>query len=178
MAKVIIPVKDLPPPKSNGYHFFRFRAITKDNNNTSQWSKLYRILSSGQIYPENKTIYITTSSAAIQANWETPNTYSDTVVHNHDDTEKNRHDADIFIAFNVSGSVSTETSSYVYYSRTKENSIRIIPQQFIDAYPEANPTITSASAVYNIGIIVQAPMQNPQINDKFVYIYAIESVTT
>jgi hypothetical protein len=72
MAKIIIPVKDLPPPKHNGDHVFRFRIITKDNNNTSEWSKLFNVESLGQSDPDQveSNIIALTEEGPFEITWQ------------------------------------------------------------------------------------------------------------
>lgn len=49
MAKVIIPLEELPPPNRDGSHVVRFRIITDGRASISEWSKLFRMQSIGQI---------------------------------------------------------------------------------------------------------------------------------
>lgn len=117
MAKVIIPVKDLPPPKPNGDHVFRFRAITKDNNNTSQWSKLYKIESIGQKNAASVQYLLTATSSngPYEVTWD-PEVYIPALQI---DTSKNElQDYDIFTQFNSSGSL-------VFYGRVIGNKATI-----------------------------------------------------
>lgn len=48
MAKVIIPLAQLPPPNRDGTHLVRFRIATDDGSSISDWSKLFRVESVGQ----------------------------------------------------------------------------------------------------------------------------------
>lgn len=40
MAKVIIPLSQLPAPNRDGTHVVRFRIATEDKGSISEWSKL------------------------------------------------------------------------------------------------------------------------------------------
>lgn len=48
MAKVIIPLSQLPAPNRDGTHVVRFRIATEDKGSISEWSKLFRVESVGQ----------------------------------------------------------------------------------------------------------------------------------
>lgn len=48
MAKVTIPLSELPPPNRDGTHVVRFRVTTEDKGSISEWSKLFRVESTGQ----------------------------------------------------------------------------------------------------------------------------------
>jgi len=48
VAKVIIPLSQLPPPNRDGTHVVRFRIATEDKGSISEWSKLFRVESTGQ----------------------------------------------------------------------------------------------------------------------------------
>lgn len=48
MSKAIIPLSQLPPPNRDGTHIIRFRIATDDGGSVSDWSKLFRVESTGQ----------------------------------------------------------------------------------------------------------------------------------
>ena len=123
MAKVRIPVEQLPPPNVVGDHYVRFRISTEDKNSISEWSKLFQVKSKGQIYPLESTYTVTTASNAINLVWETPSIYNTgpsavgaSVMHNHQ-SEWKVHDSDIFVKY--------DSAEYVYYGRSSDNSFSI-----------------------------------------------------
>src|SRR6056300_336064 len=102
MAKFIIPVEDLPPPDINGNHVFRFRILSEDRNRQSQYSTLYTIESTGQIFPLESPYEITSSGSVIGVYWETPSYFNvgasavgASVLHNHE-SEWKTHPMDVF----------------------------------------------------------------------------------
>lgn len=127
MPKFTIPVEGLGPPNEDGDHLFRFRIISEDRNNTSAYSPLYIIKSTGQIYPLQSSSRYTVSSSVINVYWDTPSIYnvgasatSASVLHNHD-SEWKVHDSDIFISWN--------SQAFEYVGRSKDNSFSIVVQQ-------------------------------------------------
>lgn len=139
MPQFKIPVEKLPPPNVDGNHVFRFRIVSDDRNSTSEYSSLYVVQSKGQIYPlqtqasasvfgdviniswETPSIYNSSSSATLYKNGQSLSGLSASVLHNHG-TDWKVHDADIFVNWYVSGSY----AGYIYYGRSKDNSLSII----------------------------------------------------
>lgn len=128
MAKVRIPVEQLPPPNSFGDHYIRFRISTEDKNSISEWSKLFQIQSKGQIYPLQSNYTISASTNLISVYWDTPSIYNisasssgGSVLHNHQ-SEWKIHEADVFVKFN-----DAVTADFVYWGRTSDNSFNIVP---------------------------------------------------
>lgn len=139
MPQFRIPVEKLPPPNIDGNHVFRFRIVSDDRNSTSEYSSLYVVQSKGQIYPLESVASASVSGNLINLTWDTPSIYnlsssaslfkngqtltglSASVLHNHG-TDWKVHDADIFVNWFISGSY----AGYVYYGRSKDNSLNII----------------------------------------------------
>jgi len=79
MAEIRIPLDNLPPPDSNGDHFFQFRIISVDKNQWSAWSQLYEIKSIGQFRPLPSAYTVSPVSgteAFINLAWDTPEVYN------------------------------------------------------------------------------------------------------
>ena len=130
MAKIIIPVEDLPPPNSDGNHIFRFRIVSEDRNNFSEYSNLYVLSSLGQIYPlqSSANIELNSSSTLITVVWDTPSIYNvgasaigASIQHSHA-SEWKTHDADLFARWYGGSSAST----FVYLGRSRDNQFAII----------------------------------------------------
>lgn len=124
MAKVRIPVEQLPPPNSVGDHYVRFRISTEDKNSISEWSKLFQIQSKGQIYPLESQYTVVSASGVVNLIWDTPSIYNvgpsavgASVLHNHA-SEWKIHDSDIFVKIN--------DQDYSYYGRSRDNSFSIV----------------------------------------------------
>jgi hypothetical protein len=149
MPRIKIPVEKLPPPNYLGNHYIRFRIATEDRNSISEWSKLFKIESKGQIYPLEAQYSVVTASGVVNLIWDTPSIYNvgpsalgASVLHNHQ-SEWKVHDSDIFVKFNG--------SSYNYYGRSKDNSFSIV-----------TPPGTS-----NLQVCVQAANHPPTKSDIF-----------
>lgn len=148
MAKFVVPVENLPAPYSDGTHTLRFRVLTEDRNNFSNWSTLFTIPSLGQIFPEQASYSIDATTTLISLYWETPSLYNVTsasVLHNHE-SEWKIHDADVFVKFD-----NAITPNFVYWGRTSDNSFSIIPY----------PSSTEAR------VIVQVASHPPTISNRF-----------
>lgn len=124
MPRVKIPVEKLPPPNIFGDHYVRFRVSSEDRNSISEWSRLFKIESKGQIYPLEAEYSIVTASGVVNLIWDTPSIYNtgasatgDSVQHNHT-SEWKIHDSDIFVKL--------DSSDYSYYGRSKDNSFSIV----------------------------------------------------
>lgn len=80
MGKFKIPLSNLPPPNQDGNHIFRFRITSEDKVRVSEYSTLYVIQSSGQVFPDkkNSTQYRVgrTSASTITVTWEAPTKYN------------------------------------------------------------------------------------------------------
>lgn len=80
MAKYRIPLSELPPPNEDGDHIFRFRVVSEDKIRYSEYSSLYVIQSSGQVFPEVKTEtqyrLSRTSASVINLTWDAPTKYN------------------------------------------------------------------------------------------------------
>jgi hypothetical protein len=72
MAKFTIPLKNLPPPDKNGNHLLRFRVTTEDRNSISEWSKIFKVESLGQIDPEQVESNVTalTENGPFEITWK------------------------------------------------------------------------------------------------------------
>jgi hypothetical protein len=72
MAKFTIPLKNLPPPDKNGNHLLRFRVTTEDRNSISEWSKIFKVESLGQIDPEQVESNVTalTENGPFEITWQ------------------------------------------------------------------------------------------------------------
>ena len=124
MAKVRVPVEQLPPPNFAGDHYVRFRITTEDKNSISEYSKLFKIKSKGQIYPLESQHTVVSASGVINLIWDTPSIYNTgasavgaSVLHNHQ-SEWKVHDSDIFVQIN--------SGNYEYYGRSRDNSFSIV----------------------------------------------------
>lgn len=80
MAKYRIPLSELPPPNEDGNHIFRFRVVSEDKIRYSEYSNLYIIQSSGQVFPETKTeaqYRLSRNSASVfSLTWDAPTKYN------------------------------------------------------------------------------------------------------
>ena len=124
MAKIKVPVENLPPPNYLGNHYIRFRVSSEDRNSISEWSRLFKIESKGQIFPLESNYSIVTASGVLNLIWDTPSIYNTgpsavgaSVLHTHQ-SEFKLHDSDIFIKING--------SSYNYYGRSRDNSFSTV----------------------------------------------------
>lgn len=126
MAKIKVPVERLPPPNFLGNHYIRFRVSSEDRNSVSEYSRLFKIESKGQIHPLEASYNAVTASGVLNLIWDTPSIYNTgpsavgaSVLHTHD-SEFKLHDSDIFIKING--------GSYNYYGRSRDNSFsNVIP---------------------------------------------------
>jgi len=165
MARFVIPVENLPPPNKDGDHLFRFRLISDDQNRVSQYSTLYVIKSTGQIYPltPEATAELSGSGSTVNVTWDTPSIYNvgasavgASVQHNHEGEWK-VHDSDIFVKWLGPGLPET----FEYFGRSRDNSASII----------RNP---SASAVVVVGDVAHYDtLENRQPNPIFT-IFSVE----
>ena len=123
MAKVRIPVEQLPPPNENGDHVFQFRIISEDRNRTSAWSNLHEIKSIGQYRPFRPQVTDNLESGGGQSSfaitWDTPTIYnyspslaSASIAHNHSINFK-QHSTDIFLRW-YNG---TNAGNFEYHDR-------------------------------------------------------------
>ena len=103
MARITIPVEQLPAPDKNGNHNIQFRVISEDRNKASAWSTLYTIKSIGQYRPLESDVSLTIADEEVSVVWDTPTVYnyhpslaSASIEHNHSIQFK-KHDTDIFI---------------------------------------------------------------------------------
>ncbi len=103
MARITIPVEQLPAPDKNGNHNIQFRVISEDRNKASAWSTLYTVKSIGQYRPLESDVSLTISDEEVSVVWDTPTVYnyhpslaSASIEHNHSIQFK-KHDTDIFI---------------------------------------------------------------------------------
>jgi hypothetical protein len=151
MARIRIPVEQLPPPNQDGDHVFQFRIISEDRNRTSPWSNFYQIKSVGQYRPEVSSVVNNypagASSNSITLVWDTPTVYNvgsgtTSIVHNHSENFK-KHATDIFIKY--SGGSWTGTLNWQYHDRVSTDSTSIsIPSVGNDPIP---------SKIYVIGLV-------------------------
>ena len=76
MAKIRIPVENLPPPDSNGEHVLQFRVVSEDRNRISAWSPLYVVKSIGQYRPVESDVTAVVSEKDVSITWDTPIAYN------------------------------------------------------------------------------------------------------
>lgn len=80
MGKFKIPLSSLPPPNEDGNHIFRFRVTSEDKVRVSEYSTLYVVQSSGQVFPETKDVskyrIAQGSGSTITVTWEAPEKYN------------------------------------------------------------------------------------------------------
>jgi hypothetical protein len=165
VAKIRIPVEQLPPPNKNGQHVLRFRVASEDRNSISEWSKLFKIDSLGQIYPLQSSYFLDVGSQSIRISWETPSIYNTgasavgaSVQHNHGGEWK-QHPSDVFISFN-----NTSGSNFIYWGRSSDSSFEVVLSQYINQY---EPSL-SLEDLDDFRIIVQTASFPAQINPKFL----------
>jgi hypothetical protein len=58
MAKLRIPLEQLPPPYKDGNHAIRFRITSEDRNSISEWSPIFVKESIGQISPSQVDVRV------------------------------------------------------------------------------------------------------------------------
>ena len=128
MAKIRIPVENLPPPDSNGDHVFQFRVLSEDRNRISAWSNLYIVKSIGQYRPAESEYNLLLGGGVVNITWDTPIIYntsaslsSASISHNHSLSFKN-HPADIFVQWG-SGSV---MGDFQYHERALDDLTNIL----------------------------------------------------
>lgn len=117
MARVRIPVEQLPPPNKYGDHNVQFRIVSEDRNRVSAWSTFYGIKSLGQYRPlESNVTVVADTGSALSIAWDTPTIYnyslalpSASIAHNHSANYK-QHPTDIFIKFH-----GTESDDHFHY---------------------------------------------------------------
>ena len=167
MAKVRIPVEQLPPPNSNGDHAIQFRVISEDRNRISAWSNLFVIKSIGQYRPLESDVTVIIGENTVDLSWDTPIYYNydgtsgavvvdgsgnvsvssaSVISHNHSQDFK-RHDTDIFVKW--------DSQNFRYHDRaiTDDTSI-IIPQG------SASVRVIGTVATHNI------PQRLPKESDE------------
>lgn len=149
MAKIKVPVERLPPPNFLGNHYIRFRVSSEDRNSVSEYSRLFKIESKGQIHPLESSYSVVSASGILNLIWDTPSIYNTgpsavgaSVLHTHD-SEFKVHDSDVFIKING--------GSYNYYGRSRDNS-------FSNAIPAGTSTIQ---------VCVQSANYPPTRSDMF-----------
>lgn len=167
MAKVRIPVEQLPPPNSNGDHAIQFRVISEDRNRISAWSNLFVIKSIGQYRPLESDVTVIIGENTVDLSWDTPIYYNydgvsdslivdvsgsvavssaSVVAHNHSQDYK-RHDTDIFIQW--------DSDNFKYHDRAITDSTSIIIPQ-----GSASVRVLGAVATHNV------PQRLPQESDE------------
>jgi hypothetical protein len=141
MAKLVIPLKNLPPPDRNGDHTIRFRISTEDRNSISEWSKLFRLESPGQSDPEQVESNITalTEEGPFEVTW---NGNVVTSVSLETSTINESQQYDIFVKWDLDpfyylGRVTG--NRVVVYKEPGKSSLRVIGQ--LPVYPAPTQTI-------------------------------------
>jgi len=76
VARITIPVEQLPAPDKNGNHNIQFRVISEDRNKASAWSTLYTIKSIGQYRPLQSDVDFILSDSDVSVIWDTPTIYN------------------------------------------------------------------------------------------------------
>lgn len=114
MARIRIPVNQLPPTNSIGNHFIRFRISSEDRNSISEWSQCFVLFSEKQIPSASVQHAISINSSAspsvINLIW------SGDYVEYHKDLDSQQHD--IFANWSSYG--------YEYIGRVTGNNFSII----------------------------------------------------
>lgn len=157
MAKFTIPVEKLGPPNAEGQQLFRFRIISTDRNRYSQYSTLFAIDSTGQIYPQLSSACATYINNILNVYWDTPSIYNvgasafgASVLHNHG-TDWKVHDADIFVSW--------DGATFEYQGRSKDNSFAIIKSnaattaRIIGQVANYPPTRSDIFKIFDTGVI-------------------------
>lgn len=154
MARITIPVEQLPAPDKNGNHNIQFRVISEDRNKASAWSTLYTVKSIGQYRPVESDVTIGISDEEITLVWDTPTIYnyhplltSASIEHNHSIRFK-KHPTDIFVKW--------DSSNYEYHERTDQDSIAI-------TIPE-----TASASVRVVGTVATYGFNRSNITDQMV----------
>jgi hypothetical protein len=154
VARITIPVEQLPAPDKNGNHNIQFRVISEDRNKASAWSTLYTIKSIGQYRPLQSDDDLTVSDSDVSVVWDTPTTYnyhpslaSASVNHNHSIRFK-KHPTDIFVKW--------DSLNFEYHERTDQDSISI-------TIPE-----TASASVRVVGTIATHGFDRNAISDQIV----------
>jgi hypothetical protein len=154
MARITIPVEQLPAPDKNGNHNVQFRVISEDRNKASAWSTLYTIKSIGQYRPLQSDVDLGISDQEITLIWETPTTYnyhplltSASIDHNHSIRFK-KHPTDIFVKW--------DSLNFEYHERTDQDAISI-------SIPE-----TVSASVRVLGTIATQGIDRDEISDQMV----------
>ena len=154
MARITIPVEQLPAPDKNGNHNIQFRVISEDRNKASAWSTLYTVKSIGQYRPLQSDVDLGISDQEITLIWETPTIYnyhplltSASIDHNHSIRFK-KHPTDIFIKW--------DSLNFEYHERTDQDAISI-------SIPE-----TVSASVRVIGTIATQGIDRDEISDQMV----------
>jgi hypothetical protein len=119
MAKITIPLGTLPPPNDDGSHILRFRIGSIDNNSKSRYSKLFKVLSIGQISPSTVAprFIALTASGPFTVEWDSNITIPALPSTANLSSELYDQSFDIFIDRNGTG--------LQYYSRVNSNSVLI-----------------------------------------------------
>jgi len=154
VARITIPVEQLPAPDKNGNHNIQFRVISEDRNKASAWSTLYTIKSIGQYRPLQSDVDLGISDQELTLIWETPTTYnyhpslvSASIQHNHSIRFK-KHPTDIFVKW--------DSSNFEYHERTDQDAISI-------SIPE-----TASASVRVIGTVATHGFDRNTISDQIV----------
>lgn len=148
MAKIRIPVEQLPPPNKYGDHNIQFRVVSEDRNRVSAWSTVNTIKSLGQYRPLQSNVednYISgIGQEVISITWDTPTIYnyspllsSASIAHNHSANWK-QHLTDIYIRWTGG----TASGHYEYHDRVSTDTTTII-----------KPVALSPTHVYVIGTV-------------------------
>lgn len=154
MARITIPVEQLPATDKNGNHNLQFRVISEDRNKASAWSTLYTIKSIGQYRPLQSDVDYAVSDYEVSLVWDTPTIYnyhpllaSASIEHNHSIRFK-KHPTDIFVKW--------DSSNYEYHERTDQDAISI-------SIPE-----TASASVRVIGTLATYGFDAGSITDQIV----------
>jgi len=156
VAKFVIPVEKLGPPNEEGQQLFRFRIISADRNRFSQYSTLFAIDSTGQIFPSLSSACAIYATGVLNIYWNTPSIYNvgasavgASVLHNHG-TDWKAHDVDIFISW--------DSGTFEYQGRTRDNSFSVVKLGYTTArvigqmasYP---PEINNIFEIFDTGTV-------------------------
>ncbi len=142
MAKVIIPLSQLPPPNRDGTHVVRFRIATEDKGSISEWSKLFRVESTGQksngLVAADLTVL--TQGGPYEVKW-TP--YIETIAAVSGSANLNVYD--IFVDEN-------DGQGLKFYSRVNTNSVTVYSNTYYSAIGNDGAQVTTLSNIQGAGL--------------------------
>jgi hypothetical protein len=122
MAKLIIPVNDLPAPSmTNSTYEVRYRVTSEDKNRVSAWTPIFTIDPELQYFVDGDISLLYTDVGAVSASWD-----SVSIMKNVDGTlteVAKVGEFDIWIRW--AGSTGTNPGDWIYQGRIASNSISV-----------------------------------------------------